>query len=321
VHVKGTSRLANLPLGRHAIDSKWVFKVKSRANGCVNRFKARLAGFNQRQDVDYSQTFSSVVKLGTLWTVLALMAAHGMHAYFVNIETSFLNADFLGKIFMRQPQGAGDGTARVLRLLKSIYGLKQACRVWYSLFHTTLTLIGLRRSTPDTIMYSMNHLVHGICIGFVYVDDIMMVFYSLDWGSAAITNIRREFNMIDFRDAPSILGVNITDGTVRMSQTQYTKKLLEKYGMFESNPSLVPMSPTHYRDVNTAPPSDMAPLSPIDRETFRVILGSMNFLLCISTRPGIAFAISVISRCRNAPFHIHMKQLERLFVVRFLWWT
>jgi hypothetical protein len=97
-----------------------------------------------------------------------------MHMHSADIETAFLNADLQEEIYMRQPRGVEDGTARVMRLLKSIYGLKQASREWYKLFHQTLSSLGLKRAISDTSLYTMNHHVHGICIVMVYVDDILI---------------------------------------------------------------------------------------------------------------------------------------------------
>jgi hypothetical protein len=86
-----------------------------------------------------------------------------MYAHSADIETAFLNDDLQYEIFMRQPKGAADGTSRVLRLLKSIYGMQQASRELYSLFHTTHSSLGLKRSTSDTNLYFMYYPVHGIC--------------------------------------------------------------------------------------------------------------------------------------------------------------
>jgi hypothetical protein len=129
--------MENLPLGRNAIGNKCVFKVKAKLDGSVDRFKARLVckGFSQRAGVDYSETFSPVVKLSTLRIVPAIAAKRNMHMHSANTETALLNANLQEEIYMRQPRGAEDGTPRVMRLLKSIYGLKQALYEYYKLFH------------------------------------------------------------------------------------------------------------------------------------------------------------------------------------------
>eukprot|EP00873_Tetraselmis_striata_P018760 jgi/Tetstr1/439024/TSEL_027516.t1 len=321
LRARNTFAYARLPVGRHAIGNKWVFKVKANSDGSVNRFKARLVaqGFSQQAGVDYHATFSPVVKLSTLRTCLAVAAARGMHIHQIDIETAFLNASLKEEIYMRQPKGAEDGTDNVLRLLKSIYGLKQASREWYELIHKTLTGLGLARSNSDTSMYSMNHPRYGICIVLVYVDDILVVSDSVEWIRSAKSAIGAEFNMTDFGEAAFVLGMDLTrcwaSGTIRLSQEQYTLELLEKYGMQDCSPAKTPMGSGHYKDLASASDADKAPLSREDHETYRAILGSVNFLT-MCTRPDLAFAISVLSRFQSAPQKIHLMQLKR--VLRYL---
>jgi hypothetical protein len=83
-------------------------------------------GFRQRARVDYYETFPLVVKLSTLRTVLAITAKRNMHMHSADIESALLNADLQEEIYMHQLKGAEDGKPRVMRLMKSIYGLKQA---------------------------------------------------------------------------------------------------------------------------------------------------------------------------------------------------
>jgi hypothetical protein len=105
--------------------------------------------------------------------------------------------------------------------------------------------------------------------------------------------------MTGFGDAKFILGMNtITDkeaGIISLSQELYTKEILEKYCMLDNTPSKVPMAPTHNRDGDVASDRDKMALTPSEYETFRAILGSVNFL-CMCTRLDLAFAISVISK-------------------------
>jgi hypothetical protein len=64
---------------RNVIDCKWVYKVKHKADGSVNRYKSRLLakGFKQRMGIDYDDTFSPLVKLATIWLVLSLVVSQG----------------------------------------------------------------------------------------------------------------------------------------------------------------------------------------------------------------------------------------------------
>jgi hypothetical protein len=96
--------------------------VKAKPDGSIDRFKARLVaqGFSQRARVDHSETFSPVVKLSTLRTVLAIATKRNMHMHSADIETAFLNVDLQEEVYMREPSGVEDGTPRVMRLLKSV---------------------------------------------------------------------------------------------------------------------------------------------------------------------------------------------------------
>jgi hypothetical protein len=103
--------------------------------------------------------------------MLAIAPKWNMHGHSVDIETAFLNAPLQKEIYMRQPKGAKDGAPRVMRILKSIYGLKHASRDWYKLFHQTLSSLGLKRATYDTTLYTMSHPMHVICI---VLEDILI---------------------------------------------------------------------------------------------------------------------------------------------------
>jgi hypothetical protein len=112
-------------------------------------------------------------------TVLAIGAKRKIHMHSADIDTAFLNANLQEEIYMRQPKGVEDGTPQIMRLLKSIYGLKRASREWYTLFHQTLSSPGLKRATFDTSLYTISHPMHGICIVLICVADILIISDSL----------------------------------------------------------------------------------------------------------------------------------------------
>jgi hypothetical protein len=231
-----------------------------------------------------------------------------MHMHPANIETAFLNAYLQEDIYMRQPRRAEDGTPRVMRLLNIIYGLKQASREWYKLFHQTLSSHWLTRAPSVISPYTMNHRqVHGICIVLIYVGDILIV--STEWIESAKRAIGERFRMTYLGEAKFILGMDFVRNrdawTISISHGQYTKEIIEKYVMLDNTPSKVPMASTHYGNGEVAPDHDKVALAPLECETFLAILGSVNFLsMCF--RPDIAFAISVISKRQTPPTQLHM---------------
>ncbi|CAI7839809.1 unnamed protein product [Closterium sp. NIES-54] len=125
-----TWTLTNLPPGRKALDCTWVLRVKTDAEGRLERRKTRLVikGFQQREGIDFQEVFAPVAKAPTLRLLLAAAAVCGWKVEQMDVKTAFLYGVVDEKIYMKQPEGYDDGSGHVCRLNKAIYGLKQAPR-------------------------------------------------------------------------------------------------------------------------------------------------------------------------------------------------
>jgi hypothetical protein len=125
---KGTWELATLPPGRKALTGKWVFVRKKDAEGKIVRQKARyvVRGFEQKSGVDYFETYAAVVRAPTFRLFFALAALNDWECEQLDIETAFLNSPIEEEIYMQQPIGFEDGTSKVCRLRRTLYGLKQS---------------------------------------------------------------------------------------------------------------------------------------------------------------------------------------------------
>lgn len=102
-----TWSIVDLPPGGKAIGSKWVYKMKYKSNGEIDRYKARLVakGFTQREGLDYHETFSPVAKMVTVRTIISVAASNGWDLYQMDVNNAFLQADLHEDIFMKIPLG------------------------------------------------------------------------------------------------------------------------------------------------------------------------------------------------------------------------
>jgi hypothetical protein len=125
-----TYKLTDLPSGRRAVESKWVFKIKRDSEGKPIRYKARLVaqGFTQRKELDFQETFAPVARMTSQRMIIATAAAKGLELFQIDVANTYLNGVIDTQIYMHQPTGFEDKRYpnSVWELLKSLYGLKQA---------------------------------------------------------------------------------------------------------------------------------------------------------------------------------------------------
>jgi hypothetical protein len=122
--------------GANVIDCKWVYKIKKKSDGSIDRYKAWLVakGFKQRYGIDYEDTFSPVVKATTIQIVLSIAISKGWSLRQLDVQNAFLHGVLEEEVYIKQPPGYEDKQYPnyVYRLDKAIYGLKQAPHAWYS---------------------------------------------------------------------------------------------------------------------------------------------------------------------------------------------
>jgi hypothetical protein len=165
------------PVGSNVVTGKWIFKHKFNSDGSLERYKARwvLRGFTQRLGVDYDETFSPVVKIATVRTVLSLVVSRSWPVHQLDVKNVFLHGTLSETVYCSQPTGFVDPAQPdcVCLLNKSLYGLKQTPRAWYSRFATYITSLGFVEAKSDTSLFVFWRGTDTIYL-LLYVDDIVL---------------------------------------------------------------------------------------------------------------------------------------------------
>ncbi|KAB2634323.1 hypothetical protein D8674_038379 [Pyrus ussuriensis x Pyrus communis] len=234
---QGTWILVPPPSHRSIISSKWVYKVKKNPDGSTSRFKARLVahGYTQEQGLDYSETFSPVVRHTTVRLILALATQFSWSLRQLDIKNAFLHGDLEEDVYMKQPQGFVDATCPgyVCKLVKSLYGLKQAPRAWNSKFTSYFPAVGFQSSFSDSSLFVK---IDGsdIILLLLYVDDIILTGSDSTKIQSVIDDLAGVFKLKDMGRLTYFLGLHIQyrdDGSLFISQAKYAMDVLQKAGM------------------------------------------------------------------------------------------
>jgi len=283
--------LVDRPSHCNVLPVKWVFKLKRHQDGSLDRYKARLCakGFRQKAGVDYQEIFAPVASAAGFRALMAAVAVNSWHVRQIDFKQAFLNGVLQEEVYISQPEGFGDGTPRVLRLLKSLYGLKQASKAWHDTLKAALLKMGYTQSTADPGLFFKD----GSWL-LLYVDDQLLIGPDLDILLKVITHLGTLFSLTDMGPAQFYLGVdiNITPGRVALSQHRYITDLLQRFPP-PTQPVRPVMTPALVRREDT---SLLLPNSII----FPKIIGALLYL-AVWTRPDISSATQKLSRVLACP--------------------
>lgn len=306
-----TWTLVPLPKNAKVIDNKWVFKIKTDMNGNATRYKARLVarGFSQTKNIDYTETFSPVVRYDSIRVLLALAAEQDLEFNHFDVQTAFLYGDLNESLYMKQPNGFQDKDKpnHVCLLKKSLYGLKQASRCWNKKFVDFLNSYKFKQLLSDQCVFVGDSNGHIIYLA-LYVDDGLVLSSSRFAIDSFLANLKEHFH-ITVDNGEQYVGLNIIrdreNGTITINQVPYIKRVLEKFNMGEAKPIQIPADP----GVRLQRAEDS---SGAENYPYREAVGSLIFLATVS-RPDIAFGVNYVSRYLNKWSDEHVKAVKRIF--------
>lgn len=309
-----TWSLVPLPKDKHCIGSKWVFKLKYKSDGTIDRFKARLVakGFSQVPGLDFGDTYAPTGRLGSLRLLIALASYYNWDFDQLDVVTAFLNGNLEEEIYMTPPLGLDGGNGLVCHLHQTLYGLRQSPNRWYFRLSTWLVSIGFVISLEDPCLFLKPDPATP-CFLWVHVDDIAVFGKRTEWFKTAI---KKEFKMVDHGPAHFLLAIRIsrnpTTGTISLLQDQYLLSLLELFDMSSCRPASTPLAPnSHLLPATDDEVSEFEALG----VSYRGIVGCLGYL-SQCTRPELAYPCSILGQFLERPGITHWMAAKH--VLRYL---
>lgn len=298
--------LVELPPGKFAIKNRWVFRLKRHPDGSIDKYRARMViqGCAQRPGIDFDDTFSPVTRLDTVRSLLAIAAKERMKLKHFDVSAAFLYGDISETIYMRQPEGFEDGTNRVCKLKRSLYGLKQASRCWNQKFDDFMGSLNFVQSKEDPCLYVRHKNAVKIFVA-LYVDDGLVASNSSSEIETFISELQSKFKIVA-KELTYFLGLEITqvENGIAVGQAAFVKKILDRFGMSNCNKVSTP--------IEKLPNLEPGKVSePVDFP-YRSAVGALLYL-ARGTRFDISFVVSVLSRTLENPSQLDVGRIKRVF--------
>lgn len=211
--LNNTWQLVPREANSNIVGCKWVYKTKLKADGSLERLKAKLIakGFSQQEGVDYSETFSHVIKLTTVRVILTLATISNWEVRQLDSKNAFLHGDLQESVMMEQPPGFIDDAHPdyVCQLKKAVYGLKQAPRAWFNQFSDYLLSEGFVCTNANSSLFVAHH-DQGVLYLLLYVDDILVTGNNIEYLTEFIQKLGDVFAMRDLGKIHYFLGIEVT---------------------------------------------------------------------------------------------------------------
>nr|GEV09380.1 retrovirus-related Pol polyprotein from transposon TNT 1-94 [Tanacetum cinerariifolium] len=274
--------LVDLPYGKRAIGSKWVFRKKLNKRDIVIRNKARLVaqGHTQEEGIDYDE---------------------------MDVKSAFLYGKIEEEVYFCQPPGFKDldFPDKVYKVKKALYGLNQAPRAWYETMSTYLLNNRFKRGQIDkTLLIKRNK--GDILLVQVYIDDIIFGSIKKEMCDAFEILMHEKFQMSLMGELTFFLGLQVKQkqDDIFISQDKYVAEILKKFifSKVKTASTLMETSKPLLKDEDG---------QEVDVHIYKSMIGSLMYLT--SSRPDLMFVVCACTRHQVSPKVSHLHAVKRIF--------
>jgi len=310
---------SEVPPNQRPLKGKLVCKRKRDDEGNITRYKVRYVakGFAQKFGVDYEKTTAPTARLESLRLILHLAATLNWDLHQFDIKTAFLHGILPEDetMYLEQPPGfEAEGKENwVMKLFKSIYGMKQASRVWNQTFNKVVENWGFKRLPCEWCVYHRRTST-GTTIFVIHVDDIISASSSPSETKRFRKELKSVWEISDLGPVKYALGIAITrdpsSRSILLSQTALIDRIAEQFGQKDAHPADTPM----VQGLCLERPDKSS--HQLDKSIpYQELVGSLMYV-ANATRPDIAFAVGRLASIMDCYTMEHWKAAIR--VLRYL---
>lgn len=308
----------SMPLYKKALPMVWSMKRKRDPLGDIVKWKARLCagGHRSLEHIDYWSTYSPVVSWNTVRLMVIFALINDWHMEAIDFVLAFPQAPVKTDIYMQPPKVPPDFTIPDLpnfadrflclyKLIKNLYGLKDAGKTWFDFLRTGLEDRGWKQSELDTCLFTKK----GIIL-IVYVDDAILISPDKDLIAAEIKSLQEGYALTDDGPLKDYLGTRFIkhpDGSIEMLQPRMIQRILEILGLNEESSKRHDTPASDYKllskDENGEPRQQSW--------NYRQAVGSLSYLQAM-VRPDITMSVQQCARFCNDPKRSHEEAVKRI---------
>ncbi|GJY16630.1 ribonuclease H-like domain-containing protein [Tanacetum coccineum] len=267
-------------LHRKLIGSKLVYRIKYMSSGEIERFKARLLakGFGQKEGIDYEETFSPVVKMGTVRCILTIAVEMNWKIFQMDVNNAFLYGDLNEEVYMLPPPGQ-----------------------WNHKLTEALRDAGFVQSKNDHSLFVKNAGSVFLCV-LVYVDDLVITGND----ELEIENfksfLKNKFKIKDLGELKYFLGIEVlkTKTGLCLTQRKYCLELLHDFGLLGCKPVMTPLP----ENIVLAHKESENDKFLVNFANYQRLVGKLIYLTL--TRPDISYVVHCLSQHMHSPLKSHL---------------
>nr|GEV53229.1 putative ribonuclease H-like domain-containing protein [Tanacetum cinerariifolium] len=302
-------RLVDLPNGKHAIGTKWIYRNKKDERAIVVRNKARLVaqGHTQEKGFNYDEVFAPVARIEEIMLFLAYALFMGFSVYQMDVKSAFLYEIIDEEVCVCQPPVFEDPQFpdKVYKVEKDLYGLHQALRAWYETLSTYLLENRFKREIIDKTLFIKKDK-GDILLVQVYVDDIIFGSTKKSLCTKFEGLMHKKFQMSSMGELTFFLGLQVmhrNDG-IFISQDKHVADILKKFNFFsvKTASTLIETNKALLKDEE---------VEDIDVHLYRLMTGLLMYL--IASRHDIMFVVCACARFQVTPKVLHLHVVKRIF--------